>query len=120
MNKHSCFKVQNYVQEKNSIGYAVKSDPRRAHVVIKESNGDRQDEHIHDQHGENHEIPIEPEKQNRKNNQRMENMSRFHAFCKGVKKISVQEFFLSSSHLLELFSPLHEWFLKAQLLAGIF
>ena len=67
MNKHSCFKVQNYVQEENSIGYAVKSDPRRAHVVIKESNGDRQDEHIHDQHGENHEIPIEPEKKKKKN-----------------------------------------------------
>ena len=62
MNKHSRFKVQNDIQEEQSIGHTVKSNPRRAHVVIKEGNGHWQDKHVHDQHGENHEVPVQPGK----------------------------------------------------------
>ena len=38
----------------------------------------------------------------------------------GGKKVSVQEFFLSPTHLQKFFSRLHEYFFKAQPLAEIF
>ena len=65
MNKNSSLKVQNYVQQKNSVGHAVKSDPRRTHIVIEESNGDWQDKHVNDQQRENDKIPVEPKKRKR-------------------------------------------------------
>ena len=58
MNKHTRSKVQDYIQQENSIRHRVKCYPRRAHVVVEKSNGYWQDKHVHDQQRQDHQVPV--------------------------------------------------------------